>query len=38
MILQTVVDVILGYESYLKAKGFEFDQYDPTHNWLLTGN
>jgi len=38
--IQTVVDVILGYESYLKAKGFEFDQYDPTTqlvaNWQLS--
>ena len=38
--IQTVVDVILGYESYLKTKGFEFDQYDSqtqlVANWQLS--
>ena len=38
--VQNVVDVILGYESYLKSQGFEFDQYDNqtqlVANWQLS--
>jgi len=38
--VQAVVDVILGYESYLKSKGFEFEQFDSqtetVSNWQLS--
>jgi len=38
--IQSIVDVILGYESYLKSKGFEFDQFDRqtelVANWQLS--
>ena len=38
--IQTVVDIILGYESYLKSQGFEFDQFDSQSllvaNWQLS--
>jgi hypothetical protein len=38
--IQSIVDVILGYESYLKSKGFLFDQFDPqtllVANWQLS--
>ena len=38
--IQSVIDVILGYESYLKSKGFEFEQFDATSelvaNWQLS--
>ena len=38
--IQSVVDVILGYESYLKSKGFKFDQFDSqtelVSNWQLS--
>lgn len=36
--IQQVVDLLLGYESYLKSVGFTFDRYDPenqtSQDWL----
>ncbi len=36
--IQSVVDFLLGYESYLKSLGFVFDRYDPenqvSQDWL----
>ncbi len=36
--IQQVVDLLLGYESYLKSTGFTFDRYDPenqtSQDWL----
>lgn len=38
--IQSVVDIILGYESHLKSQGFEFDQFDAdislVANWQLS--